>query len=122
MAKKKRGKVAADGSSGGGGPRRTTTGRASLPLYGHFFSEEELAALGAAAANGGLGEEIKLLRLKLRQALEQGVELSQIVAVVRALTTAVRVQHSLQGTAAQNLEEALAKVLEEIGNEMEAGK
>ncbi|MCL4535807.1 MAG: hypothetical protein M1370_11695 [Bacteroidetes bacterium] len=100
--------------------RKSTGARPSkLGRYAKFFSEQELAALGEAAANGGLAEEIEVLRVKLQQALASGVELPQIVAVVRALTTAVKVQHALQGTAAQNLEEALAKVLEEIGNELD---
>ncbi|MCL4369293.1 MAG: hypothetical protein M1380_00045 [Chloroflexi bacterium] len=102
--------------------KNTGTSKAKKPLYRQFFSAEELTALGEAAANGGLAQEIELLRVKLCQALAEGVGLAQIVAVVRALTTAIKVQHALQGTAAQNLEEALAKVLEEIGNELDNGE
>jgi hypothetical protein len=102
--------------------KETEARQMRLPLYGEFFSEREVAALGEAAANGGLAQEIEMLRLKLREALGAGAELAQIVMGVRALTAAVKVQHTLGGAAARNLEEALGKVLEEIGNELDADR
>lgn len=109
----KEGSGAQGGQGDGGGTARRENG-----LYTPFFTAEELAALGEAAGNGGLAAEIELLRVKLRRALEAGEELSQVVAVVRTIVAAVKVQQALEGSAAKNLEETIGRVLDEINGEL----
>jgi hypothetical protein len=74
------------------------------------------AAAGAAALT--LAEEIAALRDLIRQAWKEGAEAKDIVRMVDALGRALKVQYGLEGRAAQGLEEALARALAEIGNEL----
>lgn len=65
-----------------------------------------------------LKEEIAALRTRLRDEWDQNGDTKEIVRMVDALGRALKVQYGLEGRAAKGLEEALARALTEIGNEL----
>lgn len=93
-------------------------------LYDGLFSADELAALNTAADGDDLGEELRLLRVMIRRAVASDTEMADLDVLSKSigrLAQAQRVQHVLKGDSARTLDEALAKVLEEIGNELSPG-
>jgi len=87
-------------------------------FYTSYFSGEELGELAALANTADIGAEIALLRLMIRRAVKEGADLKLITRGIDTLGRALKVQYGISGRAAQSLEEALAKVLDEIGNEL----
>jgi hypothetical protein len=87
-------------------------------LYEDLFDPEERAALGAAAERDDLEPEVTLLRVLIRRGVEQGEDLETLSRSIGRLAQALRVQRVLKGDAAKSLDEALARALEEIGNEL----
>lgn len=65
-----------------------------------------------------LEDEIALLRVLIRRELLAGAPVKDVVRAVDALGRALKVQYGLEGRAAQGLEDALARALTEIGNEL----
>ncbi|MBI4507354.1 MAG: hypothetical protein HY691_17630 [Chloroflexi bacterium] len=72
----------------------------------------------AAEVEMTLKEEIAALRTRLRDEWDQNGDTKEIVRMVDALGRALKVQYGLEGRAAKGLEEALARALTEIGNEL----
>lgn len=86
-------------------------------FYDEIFTPDERAAADGVSGDS-LEEEIRMLKLLIRRGLVEGSSRSSITSTVDALVRAVRVQHILKGTAAKNLEEALAAALNDIGGEL----
>lgn len=95
----------------GQGPRRRGD-------YGNFLAPEELAQMEAAAGQMTIDGEIALLRVLIRRALKEGQPLAVVAKGVDALGRALKVEYGLKGRAAKGLEEALARALDEIGQEL----
>lgn len=97
------------------GEPRTERGRR---LYRHLFTPEERAALGEAAETNDLEQEVDLLRVLIRRAVADGTDLETVSRSLGRLGQLLRVQRVIRGEAAQSLDAALARALEEIGNEL----
>ncbi len=65
----------------------------------------------------GVGDEITLLRRQIREADQTG-DSEGVRRGIETLLKALRVQHVLAGRSAESLADSLAKVLEEVGNEL----
>ncbi|MCL5074201.1 MAG: hypothetical protein M1136_00905 [Chloroflexi bacterium] len=100
-----------------GGQKADTTVR-QHGFYAHIFTPAEQADLAAALGDPSLADEIALLKVLIRRALAEEPDLKMVRAAVDTLCRALKVQYALRGKAARNLEEALAKALDEIGNEL----
>jgi len=102
--------------------RPRTTGRganaAARRLYFDLFTPDERAALADAAEDNDLHQELALLRMLIRRGVAEGVDLETISRAMGRLAQMMRVQHVIRGQAVKNLDDALAKALEEIANEM----
>jgi hypothetical protein len=85
-----------------------------------FYStppEGEAFDLEMAAAVRGVDDEIALLRMLIRKvALKGDVEATR--RAIDTLCRALKVQYALEGRPAEGLSGSLARVLDEIGNEM----
>ncbi len=91
---------------------------AARRLYQDLFTDAEKAALAGAAESNDLEQELGLLRVLIRRGVAEGQDLETLSRSIARLAQALRVQHVLRGQAAKNLDQALAKALEEIGNEL----
>lgn len=101
--------------------RRRSRGRAKNPvrqMYEDLFSEEEREALLGAVQSADLEGEVALLRVLIRRGVAEGVDLETLSRSIARLAQAMRVQHVIRGQSAKNLDEALARVLDEIGSEL----
>ncbi|MGH2461090.1 MAG: hypothetical protein ACRDIY_19710 [Chloroflexota bacterium] len=98
-----------------GAPR---AGAEARRLYHGLFSAEERAALEGAAEGNDLDQEVDLLRVLIRRGVAEGVDLETLSRSLGRLAQMLRVRHVIRGQAAKSLDEALARVLEEIGNEV----
>jgi hypothetical protein len=87
-------------------------------MYGSLFTAEEQVALAGGVDSNDLKQELELLRVLIRRGVAEGVDLETVSRSIARLAQALRVQHVVRGQAARNLDEALARVLEEIGNEL----
>lgn len=87
-------------------------------LYQDLFTSGERAALAGAAESNDLEQELGLLRVLIRRSVAEGQDLETVSRSIARLAQALRVQHVVKGQAAKNLDEALAKVLAEVGAEM----
>jgi tape measure domain-containing protein len=99
-------------------PSRSDPAATARRLYADLFSAEERSALASALARDDLEQEVALLRVLIRRAAAEGVSLETLSRAMGRLAQMLRVQHVLRGQAARSLDEALARVLEEIGNEL----
>ncbi len=91
---------------------------AARRLYQNLFTSEERAALAGAAESNDLEQELGLLRVLIRRSVAEGLDLETVSRSIARLAQVLRVQHLLSGDAARGLDEALARALEEIGNEL----
>jgi hypothetical protein len=87
-------------------------------LYGSLFTIEEQAALADGVESNDLVQELELLRVLIRRGVAAGDNLETVSRSIARLAQALRVQHVVRGRAARSLDEALARVLEEVGNEL----
>lgn len=79
-------------------------------------AEERAAELAAARKVEGLDEEVALLRVLIRDALEQHPDDVKLLhSGLRLLVQSLLAQHRLSPKQADNLGEAVANVLEEFG-------
>jgi hypothetical protein len=97
-------------------PRRSKRARA---FYEVALSEADRADLAHARRVEGLADEIALLRLQLRRALEQDPLDSELLhAGVRLLVQALLAQRRLSPTQADEVNNTLASTLELFGRYM----
>src|SRR5579883_2642441 len=111
--RRRKGKLADDRNDRASSNRRTLR-----RLYEDLFSADERAALADAVASSDLEQEVALLRVLIRRGVAEGVDLETLSRSLGRLAQMLRVQRVIQGQAAKSLDEALGRVLEEIGNEM----
>jgi len=98
--------------------RQAQATAAARRLYQDLFTAEERVALAGAAESNDLEQELGLLRVLIRRGVAEGLDLETLSRSIARLAQALRVQHVVRGQAAKNLDEALARALEEIGNEI----
>jgi hypothetical protein len=98
------------------GPVGLTPGERKL--YQDLFTPEEQAALAGAVESDDLEQELGLLRVLIRRGVADGVDLETLSRSIARLAQAARVQHVVRGQSTRNLDDALARALEEIGNEL----
>lgn len=104
-----------------GGPEGDPRSRPSAVarrLYQSLFSEEERKALAGAVEGNDLEQEVELLRVLIRRGVAEGVDLETLSRSLGRLAQILRVQHVIRGQAAKNLDDALARALAEIANEL----
>lgn len=85
-----------------------------------FYSdvlEEGAWELEVAAALRGVGDEIALLRMLIRKAIREG-DTEATRRGIETLCRALKVQYALEGRSAEGLANSLARVLDEVGNEL----
>jgi hypothetical protein len=95
-------------------PRPKRAAETAHRFYDDLFTDEERDSLDGALLAGDLTREIALLRIVVRRAVAVGEPTETIPRAIARLGQILRVQHVLSGDAAHGLDEALAKVLEEI--------
>jgi hypothetical protein len=103
---------------GGKVGRAPATARSALGGYGDLFSAPERASLEEALTAGDLTEEVALLRVLVRRAVESGESLETVSRALARLGQLLKLQHVLSGDSARSLDDALARVLQEIGAEI----
>lgn len=114
----------------GGGDAAGEPSWPTHPLYGRHFSDEEMADLASLAVEVGLADEIatgrviigRLLGMLDRRDLTQRETLELIKLLLRALrdvASLLRDQQAMSDGAADGLQEAVAKALDELAAEWE---
>ena len=98
-------------------PEGEGTGRTE-GFYAELFTPEELADLKRAVGEPSLEDEIGLLRVAIRRGVAEDESLETISRSVQRLAQALKTQRALRGQGIRDLEEALARVLDEIGGEL----
>lgn len=104
-------------ADGGGANVGSAAGRRAGEFYVRALAEAERGDLAAAAGLEGLAGEIAMLRLLIRREAEAG-DVEAARRGVETLCRALKVQHALEGRPADSLAGAVARVLDEIGNEL----
>ncbi len=100
-------------------PKEVPTQRAEHgAFYADLFTADELADLANVDSDLSLEEEIGLLRVAIRRAFAEGESLETVSRSVQRLAQALKTERQLQGQGIRNLEEALARVLDELGTEI----
>jgi hypothetical protein len=92
--------------------------RSALGGYGDLFSAEERSSLSEALTAGDLTEEVALLRVLVHRAVESGESLETVSRALARLGQLLKVQHILSGDSERSLDDALARVLQEVGAEI----
>ena len=108
----------AEGDSPGREPGRRAPRRRLSPrrFYEGVLGEAERLELSAARRLEGLDEEIALLRLRLRKALQEHPEDTQLmVKGIELLVKAVAAKYRLSPKARRDLADNLAQVIERVG-------
>ena len=116
LAKQPGHRAEAPAKGSGAGAKGRTEG-----FYAELFTPEELADLTQAVAEPSLEDEIDLLRVAIRRGAAADASLETISRSVQRLAQALKVERELRGQGIRNLEEALARVLDELGNELGTG-
>jgi hypothetical protein len=88
-------------------------------LEGPFYAapDDEALNLEVASAVRGVDDEIALLRMLIRKVARQG-DVEATRRTIDTLCRALKVRYALEGRSAEGLAGSLARVLDEIGNEM----
>lgn len=100
-----------------GAPGRGETKRADERSFYSDVLEGGALGLEVAAALRGVDDEIAVLRMLIRKVAREG----DVEATRRAIDTlcrAIKVQYALEGRSAEGLARSLARVLDEVGNEL----
>jgi len=106
------------------GTRRAAAGKAKPAgrFYDRVLTQEEIAALADLATSPTLSDEIALLKVLIRRKLEEGTDLATICKAVDALGRALKVQQQISDEGHQALQDALAAVLSDLGEQGGTGK
>ncbi len=91
--------------------------RRTAEFYARSLTEDDCRDLARAAALEGVDAEVAVLRIMIKQDLSQG-RLAEARRGIEALCRTLKVQYALDDRSANNLSRALARVLDEIGNEL----
>lgn len=93
-----------------------TEAQARSGFYDSALSKADVEALAEARNVEGLEEEVALLRLQLRRALEDSdADAKLLQSGVRLLVQALLAQHRVSPQQAEHLGDALNNVLEQFG-------
>ncbi len=96
--------------------RAPSSRRAATNFYASVLDRAQQLQLEAAADVDGLDDEVALLRLKLRQAVEERPEdLPLMLKGIEMLVRAVAVRYRLSPKARKDLADNLAATLEQFG-------
>jgi len=91
-------------------------------FYSELFTEQELVDLAVAVANPSLTDEIGMLKVLIRRALERGEDpnttLKLVGRAVEQLIKAWKLQRTISGETAEGLAAAMAQVLDELSAEL----
>ena len=117
MADEPVGSTRLDGERKAGEPSERSRA-AGAGFYSDLFTATEVEDLGRAGVEPSLDDEIGLLRVAIRRGVESDESLETIGRSVQRLAQALRVRRELRGEGLRELEDALARVLEEIGREL----
>ncbi len=111
----------ADAETRGGGAREAVgRGGGEKAPEGSFYGgvlEEGPGEMELAAALRGVEDEIALLRTQIRKAAREG-DVEATRRGIETLCRALKVQYAMEGRSAEGLAGSLARVLEEVGNEL----
>lgn len=102
-----------DGETGGRGQRVRESERS---FYADVLEEGALE-LEVAAALRGVEDEIAVLRMLIRRVARKG-DVEATRKGIETLCRALKVQYALEGRSAEGLAGSLARVLDELGNEL----
>ncbi|MHB0870819.1 MAG: hypothetical protein ACYC5J_15410 [Chloroflexota bacterium] len=89
---------------------------AERSFYSDALDEVELG-LEVATALRGVGDEIAVLRVLIRKVAREG-DLEATRRGIETLCRALKVQYALEGRSAEGLAGSVARVLDEVGNEL----
>ncbi|HEX2988167.1 MAG TPA: hypothetical protein VHS06_08365 [Chloroflexota bacterium] len=87
------------------------------PSFYSDVMEEGALELEVASALHGVEDEIAVLRMLIRRVAREG-DLEATRKGIETLCRALKVQYALDGRSADGLAGSLAKVLDEVGNEL----
>lgn len=91
-------------------------GREAANFYGDVLDRAERARLDEAAAIDGLDDEVALLRVRLRRAIEERPEdYALMLRGIALLVRAVAARYRLSPKSRRDLSESLAATIEQIG-------
>lgn len=97
-------------------PREDGPARGQRPFYSSALEEGALG-LEVAAVLRGVDDEIAVLRMLIRKVARDG-DLEATRRGIETLCRALKVQYALEGRSAEGLAGSLARVLDEMGNEL----
>ncbi len=99
-------------------PEASSTGEMGREhsFYSDALDEEGLG-LEVASALRGVDDEIAVLRMLIRKAVREG-DADATRKGIETLCRAIKVQYALDGRSAEGLAGSLARVLDEVGNEL----
>ncbi|MBI4492151.1 MAG: hypothetical protein HY690_05100 [Chloroflexi bacterium] len=97
-------------------PRRRAGRRRDLSFY---LTEQEQAQVAQAAELEGIDAEIALLRVLIKKVKDTN-DPKEVRLQIEALCKALRLQHLLSDRSADSLSQSLARVLDEVGAQLEA--
>jgi hypothetical protein len=99
------------------GAARATEARPVSKFYARCLTDTDCQDLVQAAALEGVDAEIAVLRVLIKQDLSEG-RMVEARRDIEALCRTLKVQYALDDRSTDNLSQALARVLDEIGNEL----
>ena len=99
----------------GSGPG--VTARPPAEFYARCLTDADCQDLVQAAGLDGVDAEIAVLRVLIKQDLSEG-RMVEARRDIEALCRTLKVQYALDDRSTDNLSQALARVLDEIGNEL----
>ena len=91
--------------------------RPASKFYARCLTDTDYHDLVQAAALEGVDAEIAVLRVLIKQDLSEG-RMVEARRDIEALCRTLKVQYALDDRSTDNLSQALARVLDEIGNEL----
>jgi hypothetical protein len=97
---------------------RLKSDRAVRRFYEGLYTDDERAQLGDALRSADLASEVELLRILIERAVLSKESNDVVSQMIGRLSQVLRVQHQLSGDSARSLDEALARVLAEVGSEL----
>ena len=99
------------------GARQAVATRPPAEFYARCLTDTDCQDLVQAAGLEGVDAEIAVLRVLIKQDLSEG-RMVEARRDIEALCRTLKVQYALDDRSTDNLSQALARVLDEIGNEL----
>ena len=99
------------------GPARTLETPRQAEFYARSLTQADCEDLIQAVGLEGVDAEITVLRVLIKQDLSEG-RVAEARRGIETLCRTLKVQYALDDRSTDNLSQALARVLDEIGNEL----